>query len=85
MKVPIDRQAAYGAVLFTIGSALALTALAALLAFLIGFVLRPDNTAYQTRYDSFVNHCAAAGGHPYSPDRITFCLTGDGRMLEVYP
>lgn len=32
----------------------------------------------------YSTNCVNAGGHIYSPGGISFCLTEDGRMLEVY-
>jgi hypothetical protein len=37
------------------------------------------------RMDSFQNQCAERGGHIYVPDNVAFCLTDDGRFVEVYP
>lgn len=38
-----------------------------------------------SRVPAYREACVRAGGHPYAPGSITFCLTADGRMLEVYP
>ena len=40
---------------------------------------------YQRRLDSFQGKCAAANGHIYNPGGVSFCLTADGRFVEVYP
>lgn len=37
------------------------------------------------QFASFEAHCHEAGGHIYSITRAEYCLTVDGRMLEVYP
>lgn len=29
--------------------------------------------------------CAENGGHIYKPSSIYFCLTQDGRFIEIYP
>jgi hypothetical protein len=36
------------------------------------------------RFDSFRQNCVEAGGHIYSID-VAFCVTDDGRFIEVYP
>lgn len=33
----------------------------------------------------YLRACAEAGGHIYQPDVIGFCITEDGRFVEVYP
>lgn len=38
-----------------------------------------------SRFDSFAAHCQQASGHIYRPDRDAWCLTTDGRIIEVYP
>ena len=45
------------------------------------------DTAFDAKADreSFIAKCEQAGGHIYKPDMTYFCLTSDGRMLEVYP
>jgi hypothetical protein len=40
-----------------------------------------DNDKF-ARYDA---HCVQAGGHIYQPGSNHYCLSPDGRMLEVYP
>lgn len=37
------------------------------------------------RVDAYASHCREANGHIYKPDSISFCLTADGRFIEVYP
>lgn len=39
----------------------------------------------QHRLDEYRTHCAAADGHIYDPGGVSFCLTADGRFVEVYP
>ena len=34
---------------------------------------------------SYSNNCVEAGGHIYKPDSISFCVSADGRWIEVYP
>lgn len=36
------------------------------------------------RIDSFRSNCAEAGGHIYNPG-VAFCVSDDGRFIEVYP
>jgi hypothetical protein len=49
-------------------------------------VIVATGNAHQTaRIDSFGEHCRAADGHIYKPDSISFCVSSDGRWLEVYP
>jgi hypothetical protein len=42
-------------------------------------------TAEQSEYDSYRRNCVEAGGHVYEPDETAFCLSDDGRWVEVYP
>ncbi len=35
--------------------------------------------------DRYVANCAKAGGHIYQPDNALFCVSADGRWVEVYP
>jgi len=44
-----------------------------------------DNAAYADRLASYRSNCAAAGGHIYNPYSTDYCLTPDGRVIEVYP
>jgi hypothetical protein len=37
------------------------------------------------RMDSYKQHCVEQKGHIYMPADIAFCLSEDGRMIEVYP
>jgi len=39
------------------------------------------------RLYSYKDHCAQKGGHIYQPTENSpnYCLTDDGRMIEVYP
>lgn len=39
----------------------------------------------QARIDSYYRNCVDAGGHIYKPDGTSFCISDDGRWLEVYP
>ena len=39
----------------------------------------------QSRFDSYHANCAEAGGHIYKPDSVSFCVSDDGRWIEVYP
>ena len=50
---------------------------------LLAVILLDDSG--QARWDSFTHHCFEAGGHMYTVDREGWCLTTDGRILEVYP
>lgn len=34
--------------------------------------------------NSYKQHCAEAGGHIYDPGTM-FCVSSDGRFVEVYP
>ena len=46
---------------------------------------KPNYNIQQQRIDSFKQNCSEQEGHIYSPDDITWCLTQDGRIVEVYP
>ena len=64
-------------------------ALASVVPFLLGALIIASMFMWQASVNSsFADHCVRAGGHIYEPyDGTTtrYCLTGDGRMLEVYP
>ena len=55
-------------------------------AFIVGGVLLVLLVvAYGTiQYDSFKRQCADRGGHIYDPG-TAYCVTDDGRFVEVYP
>lgn len=53
---------------------------AGLLAFILAILLWSSG-----RFDSYDQHCAEAGGHIYKPGSAHYCLSDDGRMIEVYP
>lgn len=40
---------------------------------------------YQNRYDSFQRQCVEQSGHIYNPGGVSFCISDDGRFIEVYP
>ena len=61
-----------------------LVVIALLLALLVGLLIWMSSTN-QARYDSFQSNCVTAGGHIYKPDAIAWCVSADGRIVEVYP
>lgn len=51
----------------------------------IYWVISDSNSKQRARYDSFTHHCFLADGHLYTVDYESWCLTNDGRIIEVYP
>jgi hypothetical protein len=51
----------------------------------LGALIYATSSDYQRRFDSFQRQCVAADGHIYNPGGISYCLTTDGRFVEVYP
>lgn len=51
----------------------------------VGALIYVGSSDYQRRFDSFQRQCVASKGHMYNPGGISFCLTADGRFVEVYP
>jgi len=64
---------AYG---FVVALALALVAVVFAIAAVVQTIPEDPRPAYAAS-------CRAHGGHTYQPGTIMFCLTEDGRMLEV--
>ena len=54
-----------------------------LLVFAVIMLVLPSGQ--DARIDSFSQHCTEASGHIYKPDVTSWCLSTDGRILEVYP
>ena len=54
----------------------------ALVVFIVIFSILSTN--HQQRLDSFYRHWEEQGGHIYGPE-VVFCITEDGRFIEVYP
>jgi len=61
-----------------------LVVIAILIAVLVGLLIWMNSTQL-TRYDSFRGNCSAADGHIYKPDAVAWCVSTDGRIVEVYP
>lgn len=69
---------------FALGAVIA----AAIVTFIVLVLIVASLIAGNHRTDNwndYRQHCAEAKGHIYMPTNIAWCLTDDGRIIEVYP